>query len=284
MKTSKKFWIILLAIFVLVPVLASAHQPRINTSIETIVTDPEISKAYYGQLAGEPHIYDINWSVPFDLYVNILMPDIVGQKKDVNLALFKKGNSDELLTVFDEGNNNWKKFFEPFAHDTYWQGGEYKVKAEAGNYQIRVWSSENDSKYSLAIGEKENFNFKETVNAINLIPQIKRNFFNENPINFILSPFGWGYILVMYLLAFIVGFIVRLIFKIINRNKINKVGKNINKKDRLIRAVLGIALLLIAITTTWNPILLFLSGFMIFQSVFPWCIVYQFMGKNTCLS
>ena len=283
MKNIKKITLALLALCVFVPFVASAHQPRIPVGNDTTVPDPEISKAYYGELRGEPQIYNISSSVPFALYVNILVPDTTFQKKDVSLSLFKKGNPDELLATFDEKNNNWKKFFEPFGHDTYWMGAEYKAKAEAGDYQVKVWSTNNDSKYSLAIGEAEKFDLKETVNAINLIPKIKRDFFNESPISFILSPFGIGYILLMYLFAFIFGFVFRFILRKLPVKVSNIVGhKNIGKYDRLIRAVIGLAWLLWAITTLWNPILLFLSGFMFFQSIFSWCIVYQLMGKNTC--
>jgi hypothetical protein len=58
--------------------------------------------------------------------------------------------------------------------------------------------------------------------------------------------------------------------------------KNINKKDRLVRLALGVFFLILAMLTNWNPILLLISGFCIFQSVFSWCFVYQAMGKNTC--
>lgn len=81
--------------------------------------------------------------------------------------------------------------FEPFGYDTYWKGPEYKEKVEAGRYDIIVSSSNNDSKYSLAIGEAENFDFREIMNALDLVPEIKRDFFSESPISFIFSPFGW---------------------------------------------------------------------------------------------
>lgn len=81
--------------------------------------------------------------------------------------------------------------FEPFGYDTYWKGPEYKVRVEAGIYDIIVSSKTNDGKYSLAIGEAENFDFREIMNALDLVPKIKRDFFDESPITFIFSPFGW---------------------------------------------------------------------------------------------
>ena len=269
---------LLLPVFLL-PNATSAHQPRIATDEPTTVTSPEVSKAYYGTLSGEPAVYTITSDKEFALYVGVLVPDIIGQKKDVSAVILKDGKE---LIVLESTGFEWKKFFEPFGGDTYWQGPEYKAEADAGTYEIRVWSSNNDSKYSLAIGEIEAFDFKETVNALTLIPQLKKDFFNKSPIDFILSPLGWGLIVIMFVLAFIFGFIYRAILKKIARNTARGASKNINKKDRAIRVFIGLAILLLAITTTWSPWLLFFSGFSFFEAIFSWCGFYAVLGKNTC--
>ncbi|MFZ2072748.1 MAG: DUF2892 domain-containing protein, partial [Minisyncoccia bacterium] len=186
------------------------------------------------------------------------------------------------IAFLDGAHFEWKRFFEPFGFDTYLKGPEYKAHVEAGKYDIYVWSANNDSKYSLAIGEKESFNWKEMKNIINLIPEIKKDFFNESPFSFIFSPIGFGYILFVYLLAFIFGFIYKLAMKFFAKKSIQRVSKNINKRDRIIRAVLGVLLLILAITTAWSSILIFLSGFCIFEAIFSWCGLYAAMGKNTC--
>lgn len=269
---------ILIAIF-LVPSLALAHQPRITESHLTEVFEPEISKAYYAELKGEPDVYTIEATEPFNLYVNILVPDIAGQKKDVSAVLLKEGTE---FATLNGTNFEWKQFYEPFGADTYWMGPEYKARVEAGTYQIRVSSNNNDSKYSLAIGEIEAFDSKEGVNALTVIPQLKKNFFNESPIAFIASPFGWGLIVVMYLLAGIVGLIYRAILKRLAKGTARGASKNISRNGRLLRLALGIGLLLWAITTTWSPILIFFSGFTLFEAIFSWCGFYAAIGKNSC--
>ena len=278
-KAVKNSFLIAFFIFGFTPLLASAHQPRIVESGQTNVTDPEISKAYYSQLKGEPQFYNIQATEPFDLYVNILAPDIAGQKKDISAIILKDGKEIALLNGIDF---KWEKFFEEFGYDNYWKGPEYKSKVEAGNYEIQVSSPKNDSKYSLAIGEIEAFDLKESLNALRLIPQLKKDFFNESPLNFILSPFGWGLILVMYFLGFMVGFAYRIILKKLAKNKVRRSSKNIGKSDRLLRFAIAIGLLLWAITTTWNPLLLFLSGFTLFEAIFSWCGLYAALGKATC--
>ena len=100
--------------------------------------------------------------------------------------------------------------------------------------------------------------------------------------NFIFSPFGWGLIVGMYILAFVVGFMYRTILKRAEIKSPRGVAKNIGTGDRLVRLVIGIALLLLAITTTWSPVLIFFSGFALFEALFSWCGFYAAIGKNTC--
>ena len=270
-RSNRKVSLVALAILVLIPAMAFAHQPHIVESRLTTVPDPEVSKAYYAKLTGEPDVYFIKATAPFDLYVGVLVPDIAGQKQDVSAVVLKDNNQIAML----EGTTfTWKQYFEEFGHDTYWQGPEYKARAEAGTYEIRVSSLNNNSKYSLAIGEREAFDMKEGLNALTLIPQIKKDFFNESPINFILSPWCWGLIATMYVIAFIVGFIYRAILKKFAKNASRGVARNIGKPDRLLRLAIGAGLFVWAITTTWSPILIFFSGFALFEAIFSWCGFY----------
>jgi hypothetical protein len=224
-------------------------------------------------------VYVIQSSEPFDLYVGVLVPDNVGQKKDISAVVLKDGQQIALL---DGTTFTWKQFFEEFGHDTYWQGPEYKARADAGRYEIRVSSVNNDSKYSLAIGEIEAFNFAETVNALTLIPQLKKDFFNTSPVAFILSPFGWGLLFILYVLAFILGFIYRAIVKRFAQGSVRGFAQNIGTGDRLLRGAIGVGFLVWAITTTWSPILIFFSGFAFFEAIFSWCGFYAAIGRNTC--
>jgi hypothetical protein len=263
--------------FVALPVFA--HQPRMVEGTAIEVVDPEVSKAYYGELSGVPHTYTIRASDDFNLYIGILVPDTKTPQKDVVAEIVKDG---EILETLGGSEAEWTTFFEPFGQSTYWDGGEYKARAQAGEYTIRVSSEDNDSKYSLAVGEIEMFDGKESFNALNLIPELKRDFFEESPIGFIKSPFGWGYILILYILAFIIGFLYRVILNKFAKGTARGVHKNIGTWDRVLRFAIWLALLLWAIATSWNPILLFFSGFVLFEAIFSWCGFYAAIGKNTC--
>ncbi len=272
---------ILLSI-ICIPQVMLAHQPRITESRKTIVTDPEISKAYYSKLTGEPDVYIIESNKTFNLYVNVLVPDAPDQKQDVSAVVLKDGNQ---IVLLDGMNFTWQKFYEPFGADNYLAGPEYEAAVDPGTYEVRVWSSNNDSKYSLAIGKIEAFDGKEGINALTVIPKLKQDFFGSWPISFIKSPFGWGLIVAMYILSGV----LLLALKLINKFLIKKMSPaqnnpphNIGCKDRIIRLVLGIGLLALAINTTWNPVIIFLSGFCIFESLFSWCGFYSLIGRNTC--
>lgn len=269
----------LLAVLILLPGNASAHQPRLVESRETAVVAPVVSKAYYGTLAGEPHIFSFVATTSFPLYVGVLVPDRPGQKKDVSAVVLKDGAEIALL---DGSSFEWTPFNEPFGNDTYWEGPEYKAAAEPGNYEIRVWSSANDSAYSLAIGEVEAFDARETWNALTLIPILKRDFFQKSPVDFIFSPFGVGLIIAMYLLAIVFGFAYRALLRRLARGTPRGLGANIGKPDRLLRFLLGVGLLVWAVTTTWSPLLLFFSGFCFFEAAFSWCGFYAALGRSTC--
>lgn len=246
---------------------ASAHQPRIVEGRQTIVTDPEVSKAYYGTLSGSAHTYTIESKEKFDLYVGILVPDTKNSKKDVTAKVYKE---DELLATIGGEKANWKKFFEPFGQSTYWDGGEYRAKAEAGTYSIIVSSVNNDSKYSLAIGEIEAFDRKEGLNALNLIPGLKRQFFEESPISFIKSPFGWAYILILYIFASVAGLLYHFVLQKVAKGSLLEKTKNIGSKGRIVWLAIWLALLLWAITTSWNAWLIFFSGIALFEALINW--------------
>jgi hypothetical protein len=79
------------------------HQPRIGFDKGTLINPieiekPEVSKAYYSELTGEPEYYQINSNTDFLLYLNILAPDIQGARTDFLVETFYDG---ELVYTID---------------------------------------------------------------------------------------------------------------------------------------------------------------------------------------
>ena len=248
-------------ILVSCPLKVLAHQPRLVEMGIINVTEPEISKAYYGNLSGKPQIYTISTSSPIDLYVNILVPLIEGPEKNVTVKIFK---GEQPMGILSPKKDDWKKFFEPFGQSMYWKGPEFKVRAEAGKYKITVESTENNIRYVLATGEIEAFDGPESLNAILLIPKLKKDFFEESPISFILSPLGWGYVLLLQLLVILTGFVIS---KILNISRIKfqtKYFQSSAKNIIICGVFFWVTILFFAIQTSWHPLLIMMSGLALF--------------------
>ena len=103
----------------------------------------------------------------------------------------------------------------------------------AGNYEIKVFSTNNDSRYSLAVGETESFPPGVIIKTLIVVPQLKRDFFASSPFTFLKSMFGIAYVVIMIVLAFIFGFIYRLIARRAARNNLRRRSHNMGARDRL---------------------------------------------------
>jgi hypothetical protein len=182
--------------------LIFSHQPRLvmgiqNSNLSPItVPDPNISKAYYGELSGKPDYYEIDSQAPFDLYVNILVPDVPGYNSS-RFSVIVLDQSGKQMILLNGTNSTWKPFHEPFGNDDYLMGPEARMNATPGKYSIIVFNSNNSGRYSLATGEDESFPPMEILNAMILVPQLKTRFFNHS----FLEAYGvW--------IAFVVGVLI----------------------------------------------------------------------------
>ena len=147
-----------------------AHQPKLINYSPSIdkphaVTDPEISKAYYGKLNGEPHYYIINSEKDFLFYTSILSPKIDDEYNWLSIEVLD--SSRNLIYKADGSKFTWTPWYEPYARDWYWKGPEIGIDSGKefqtsftigpGIYYIKVFNDDNLGNYSLAIGEAEFF-------------------------------------------------------------------------------------------------------------------------------
>jgi len=261
--------------------VVSAHQPRIVNGNFAEIKNPEVSQAFYGELKGTSVEFRIEPNKSFKLYVGLLVPDIPNIQKNISAEIYQlKDGKYEIIAFLDGSNFNWTPFFEDFAKDNYWWGPEYKASdsikgkelkgklVSAGDYRIKVFSPSNSGKYVLVTGFLELFPFSEIINASIIVPRLKAQFFGYPLLVLVSSQYVWSYLLAVYVMTFIVGFIYRLLARKFAKNPVHKVHKNIGKTDRLIRAAIGLGLFLWTVTTSWNPILFFLSGLAFFEAVF----------------
>jgi hypothetical protein len=143
----------------------------------TDISNPEVSQAFYSELSNSPAIYRIASNASFALYANLVIPDIPGANTAMSLEAYREENgTNTTLADMDGSSINWTKFYEEFGGDNYLQGPIYKSIVGPGTYYIVVHSDDNTGKYSLAIGEKEEFPMNEAINSIVLMPSIKAFF------------------------------------------------------------------------------------------------------------
>lgn len=165
------------ALFLLTAPPALAHQPVLVQRAERVrVTEPDVSKAYYGELAGEPVTYTIDANRSFTLYVNILVPDVAGTRQDVSAIILKDGR---VLAALDATSTAWPRIYEPFGGDYYFEGPEYRAKTGPGRHDVVVSTPDNRGKYTLAIGEREEFPLAEVLRTLVVLPTLKREFFGK---------------------------------------------------------------------------------------------------------
>lgn len=282
MKIYKPLIFVSILVFIFSLKTAFAHQPRIMASSYISVETPEVSKAYYGELNGFPHLYTINSPEDFQLYLNLLVPKNSNPSGRYSAVVFLKIGDKRVETArLDSNSENWKEFYESYGRDYYYQGPELKKTLAKGIYEVEVSGMGNSGKYVLAIGEKEEFPPKEIFNALILIPKLKSNFFLESPAGFLFSIFGAVEFTVLILTGMLFAFIFRIFYKEFSKTLNAVSGKNIGSEDRWIRAGIAGTLLVYGLYV-WSPLAFFFAGFTLFEAIFSWCGFYALLGKNTC--
>lgn len=174
--------LLMLTILLISIPVAFAHIPEIvtenrNYTLEPIiVTEPEISYAYYGKLQGSPQVYKIESNKAFHLYVSLLVP-YVGQEEtsEVEFHIMKDGEKIMMRHDYD----NWTKWYEEYGRDWYLQGPEYEADVEAGTYLVEVHSDTNSEDYTIAIGKIERFGPLEILKTIFVLPVMKAIFWDN---------------------------------------------------------------------------------------------------------
>jgi hypothetical protein len=176
--------IILLFILFLSICAISAHQPRVDVGVNSsisnpiVVQNPEISQAFYGKLNGQPVYYQITSDKPFNLFVNLLVPQSPGISSDFVSAQITD-SSGKTVALLGGNNSEWKPMFEEFGGDYYLQGPEFNQNVSAGTYNIKVFNANNIGKYSIAIGNIEAFPLDESIKSIINIPILKEQIFGK---------------------------------------------------------------------------------------------------------
>ena len=152
------------------------QQPTRNKPIH--VEHPNISKAYYAELADSAAYFTLDLDDTLTLYMNVLVPDIPVYR-DYRFSADLLDSAWELIYTLDSASISWKPFYEKYGKDNYLMGPEARVPLKAGTYHIRVYNQTGAGRYVLATGEKESFPLLEIWKTIRVMPKLKKQFFNK---------------------------------------------------------------------------------------------------------
>lgn len=160
----------------------------VESSQEVIITNPESSTAYYGELKGAAQTYKVSSGEPFTLFLALIVPDVPGITTDLKAEVLDTNNLEVPLTVLDGREVTWQAFTDTSGGDAYLAGPTFRATIPEGSYDIRISSPDNQGQYVIIIGEERGFSLGRIFQAYNALPQIKTQFFGKQPVEALTSP------------------------------------------------------------------------------------------------
>ena len=168
-----------------------AHQPIMNSESQDgkknhfVIEEPEVSKAIYAELKGQPHYYQVSSEKDFRFYAGITVPKIEGCtiRKKFSYEIL---DSDFQLIDYKDGESfEWWPWYEKHGKKWYWIGPEIgqKFKSnrvyEKGTYYIKVFNEDNSGQYVLAVGDIESFPITVIAKLLFTLPKINSIFWDD---------------------------------------------------------------------------------------------------------
>ena len=154
-----------------------------NTEIDNslYIPDPQISWAMYGEVENNVLFYKFEAEQKEPMYASIVIPALEGLEEfHPSLAIISEQQNIELIglqagenntdlpfelpekfsaIVFDySGNFPGRVFYEPFTQVNYWERQEIRIDhINPGTYYLAVFDRFENGKFTLAVGEIEDF-------------------------------------------------------------------------------------------------------------------------------
>lgn len=166
---------------VFITTVVSAHKPIFenkDTSINApiVIDNHQISYAIYAELDGKNDVdfYEFEAKEGQNFYIEMLVPKIKSNKNfEPNFVIISKQiqNKDSVPFDIPQGygvinvpypTDYTNEFYEKFTQTTYLKAQSINgIIEKDGKYIIGVYSTTKGGKYTLAIGKKEDFGFKD---------------------------------------------------------------------------------------------------------------------------
>ena len=171
---------------------AYAHKPVLNKNstyppdAPYEIENPEISKAIYSTLSGNPHYYRIQSDVNFDFYAGILAAKIGECSLESKFSFEVLDSEFHRIDLADGENFEWIPWYEEYGKQWYWNGPEIGENFlsdrvyKAGTYYIKVFNETNTGQYIMAVGDIEKFSFTDIVGLLFSMGDIENEFWDPS--------------------------------------------------------------------------------------------------------
>ena len=169
-----------------------AHKPVLNENstypadAPYEIEDPEISKAIYSTLIGDPHYYQIQSEVDFDFYAGILAAKIDDCPLNSKFSFEVLDSDFHKIYLADGENFEWTPWYEEYGKQWYWNGPEIGKNFlsnevfKAGTYYIKVFNNSNTGQYIMAVGDIEKFSITDIVGLLFSMGKIEDEFWDSS--------------------------------------------------------------------------------------------------------
>jgi len=167
----------------------------------TVIDDPELSQAFFGELQDFPHTYEIRADKSFTLYTQIRVPELESSKNNVSGIIIKeqkKGRVEEVAR-FLALDAQWAVHKDTLIGEEYREGAQFEKELGPGVYRLEVHTPDNLEKYILRVGKKEDMNIG-YFELLGRIIDIKK-FYETSVFWIILSPYAYVPLLVLTVLG-----------------------------------------------------------------------------------
>ncbi len=184
-----------LILFLILCTQTHAHKPVLNENSSYPpdapyeIEDPEISKAIYSTLSGDPRFYRIQSEEDFDFYSGILAAKIGDCALESKFSFEVLDSDFHLIYLADGENFKWTPWYEEYGKQWYWNGPEIGQNFasnrvfKAGTYYIKVFNNANTGQYILAVGDIEKFSLTDIVGLIFSMGEIENAFWESKQCN-----------------------------------------------------------------------------------------------------
>ncbi len=206
----KKLYLLIAVLFSFVTVYGFwprlVYEHDLTLRYPKIIKNPEISQGFYGELKEDPDYYKIIAEEEFDLYLNIMAPDVEDAWTDFSVGIY----GDNKTITLEGDRFEWENYYDRTTENRYLKGPTYEETLEKGEYLIQVYNEENEGKYVMVIGDKPYFSPKEVITYILVQPKLK-GFFERPLLSAFYNRVGIYLLITLFILLLIIGVIILLI-------------------------------------------------------------------------